>query len=158
MGLFSRKTAAPATPAGTAAATATRTDLTHLTGDYVIDPTHSEIGFSARHAMITTVRGRFTDYEGTLHLDGSTPSASTAELSIKVASIDTAQAARDEHLRNGDFFAAEEFPEIRRTNLTNGRTGRDQWVRSRRPTYCSVAGSPSPPGSWEASFRSRDTE
>ncbi|MYS20125.1 Polyisoprenoid-binding protein YceI [Streptomyces sp. DvalAA-14] len=124
MGLFSRKTAATATPAGTATtagtpagtpagtATAVRTDLTHLTGDYVIDPTHSEIGFSARHAMVTTVRGRFTAYEGRLHLDGAAPSASTAELTIKVASIDTAQAGRDEHLRNGDFFAAEEFPEI----------------------------------------------
>ncbi|MBY8880865.1 YceI family protein [Actinacidiphila acidipaludis] len=115
MGLFNRKTtaAAPATPAPAAAATATATaDLTHLTGDYVIDTTHSEIGFSARHAMVTTIRGRFTGYEGTLHLDGANPAASSAALTIQVASIDTALAARDEHLRNGDFFAADEFPEI----------------------------------------------
>lgn len=113
MGLFNRKTAAapvaPAAPAATAVATA---DLAHLTGDYAIDTTHSEIGFSARHAMVTTIRGRFTDYEGTLHLDGGDPSASTAALTVRVASIDTALAARDEHLRNGDFFAADEFPEI----------------------------------------------
>ncbi|SEN14388.1 YceI family protein [Actinacidiphila rubida] len=112
MGLFTRKTAV-ATPAAAApAAAVTAADLTHLTGDYVIDTTHSEIGFSARHAMVTTIRGRFTGYEGTLHLDGANPSASRAELTIKVASIDTALAARDEHLRNGDFFAADEFPEI----------------------------------------------
>jgi polyisoprenoid-binding protein YceI len=118
MGLFNRKTAtathaAHATHAAPAAATAVATaDLTHLTGDYVIDTTHSEIGFSARHAMVTTIRGRFTEYEGTLTLDGGNPSASSAALTIKVASIDTALSARDEHLRNGDFFAAEEFPEI----------------------------------------------
>ncbi|WP_225845775.1 YceI family protein [Streptomyces sp. HPF1205] len=112
MGLFNRKTVtSAAAPAAGATAVAT-VDLTHLTGDYVIDTTHSEIGFSARHAMVTTIRGRFTDYEGTLHLDGRDPSASTAALTIKVASIDTALAARDEHLRNGDFFSADEFPEI----------------------------------------------
>ena len=113
MGLFNRKTAVPAPAAPAAAApAATTADLTHLTGDYVIDTTHSEIGFSARHAMVTTIRGRFTGYEGTLHLDGANPAASSAELTIKVASIDTALAARDEHLRNGDSFAADEFPEI----------------------------------------------
>lgn len=116
MGLFARKStvttpAAPAAAVSGAPAVATA-DLTHLTGDYVIDTSHSEIGFSARHAMVTTIRGRFTDYEGTLTLDGADPSASRAALTIKVASIDTALGARDEHLRNGDFFAAEEFPEI----------------------------------------------
>lgn len=113
MGLFNRKTSVvtPVAPAAAPAAVATA-DLTHLTGDYTIDTTHSEIGFSARHAMVTTIRGRFTGYEGALHLDGGNPSASSAELTIQVASIDTALAARDEHLRNGDFFAADEFPEI----------------------------------------------
>ncbi|SHN29846.1 YceI family protein [Actinacidiphila paucisporea] len=116
MGLFARKSTV--TPAAAPAATASATqagataDLAHLTGDYVIDTSHSEIGFSARHAMVTTIRGRFTDYEGTLALDGADPSASSATLTIKVASVDTALGARDEHLRNGDFFAAEEFPEI----------------------------------------------
>ncbi|MEU8920707.1 YceI family protein [Kitasatospora sp. NPDC048545] len=111
MGLFNRtKTTVPATttvqaPAGP--------DLAHLTGDWAIDTTHSEIGFSVRHAMVTNVKGRFTEYDGKLHLDGSTPHNSSADLVIKVASIDTNQAQRDEHLRTGDFFAAETFPEIR---------------------------------------------
>jgi polyisoprenoid-binding protein YceI len=88
------------------------TDLAHLTGDYTIDPTHSRIGFAVRHAMVTNVRGEFTEYEGKLHLDGSEPANSTAELVIKVGSIDTKQTQRDEHLRTGDFFAAEAHPEI----------------------------------------------
>ncbi|MEV4557124.1 YceI family protein [Kitasatospora sp. NPDC049285] len=87
-------------------------DLAHLTGDYAIDAAHSKIGFAVRHAMVTNVRGEFTEYEGKLHLDGSNPAASTAELVIKVASVNTNQAQRDEHLRTGDFFEAETYPEI----------------------------------------------
>ncbi|MCG6500517.1 YceI family protein, partial [Kitasatospora sp. A2-31] len=88
-------------------------DLSHLSGDWVIDTTHSEVGFSVRHAMVTNVKGRFTEYDGKLSLDGAEPGNSSAELVIKVASIDTNQAQRDEHLRTGDFFAAETYPEIR---------------------------------------------
>ncbi|WP_377274389.1 YceI family protein [Peterkaempfera sp. SMS 1(5)a] len=110
MGLFNRnKTEEAATPTATAA---TGADLSALTGDYTIDNTHSSIGFTVRHAMVTTVRGEFAEYEGKLHLDGTDPSRSTAELSIKVASIDTNQQQRDEHLRTGDFFEAETYPEI----------------------------------------------
>ncbi|MDH6704844.1 polyisoprenoid-binding protein YceI [Kitasatospora sp. MAA19] len=110
MGLFNRtKTATPAT----AVATPAGPDLAHLTGDWAIDTTHSEVAFSVRHAMVTNVKGRFTEYDGKLHLDGTTPGNSSADLVIKVASIDTNQAQRDEHLRTGDFFAAEAYPEIR---------------------------------------------
>ncbi|MCQ4041381.1 YceI family protein [Streptantibioticus rubrisoli] len=108
MGLFSRKS-----DTATITATApTAQDLSHLTGAYTIDPAHSEIGFAVRHAMVTTVRGQFSEYEGKLHLDGSDPSRSTAEVVIKVASIDTGQEQRDGHLRTGDFFEAETYPEI----------------------------------------------
>ncbi|MGW7003230.1 YceI family protein [Streptomyces sp. NPDC054933] len=108
MGLFSRK---PDTNAEAAPAPATE-GLSHLTGTYAIDPTHSEIGFAVRHAMVTTVRGQFSEHEGKLYLDGSDPSRSTAEVVIKVASIDTNQEQRDGHLRTGDFFDAETYPEI----------------------------------------------
>jgi polyisoprenoid-binding protein YceI len=96
----------------TATATLDGPDLSHLTGTYTIDPTHSEIGFSVRHAMVTTVRGQFAEYDGKLQLDGANPAASTAEVTIKVVSIDTNQEQRDGHLRTGDFFDAEAHPEI----------------------------------------------
>ncbi len=86
--------------------------LNSLTGDYAIDPTHSRIGFVARHAMVTKVRGAFNEFEGTAHLDGSDPSRSSARLLIQAASIDTRNAQRDEHLRSNDFLAMEEFPQI----------------------------------------------
>jgi polyisoprenoid-binding protein YceI len=83
-----------------------------LSGDFVIDPTHSSIGFTARHAMVTKVRGTFEEFEGTAHLDAEDPAASTAEVTIQVASINTRQAQRDEHLRNNDFFDAPTYPTI----------------------------------------------
>ncbi|MET8546202.1 YceI family protein [Kitasatospora sp. NPDC004799] len=111
MGLFNRTKTVTA-PAATAVQTPAGPDLAHLTGDWTIDSTHSEIGFSVRHAMVTNVKGRFTEYDGKLHLDGTHPGNSSAELVIKVASVDTNQAQRDEHLRTGDFFAVESHPEI----------------------------------------------
>ncbi|WP_329581239.1 YceI family protein [Kitasatospora sp. NBC_01250] len=110
MGLFNRKSDTVET---TALATATAgPDLSHLTGDYTIDTTHSRVGFQVRHAMVTNVRGEFADYQGTLRLDGADPAASSAELVIKVASISTGNEQRDGHLRTGDFFAVETHPEI----------------------------------------------
>ncbi|MEV6680381.1 YceI family protein [Streptomyces erythrochromogenes] len=107
MGLFNRRT-----PENTAAVATLEVDpaLAALTGDYVIDPAHSSIGFTVRHAMVTNVRGSFADHEGTLHLDGSDPARSTASIDVKIASVDTGIADRDGHLRSGDFFDAETFP------------------------------------------------
>ncbi|WP_327121965.1 YceI family protein [Streptomyces sp. NBC_01341] len=129
MGLFNRKSASASASVSTAVAGGTAVEsgssLSHLTGDYVIDSTHSEIGFSLKYAKVTTMRGRFTEYDGRLRLDGSTPSASTAEVVIKVASIDTALAGRDEHLLNGDFFAVEEFPEMTYRSTSAERVDED---------------------------------
>ena len=83
-----------------------------LTGKYVLDPSHSRIGFVARHAMITKVRGSFDEFEGSGYLDTETPTNSRLELTIKAASIDTRNAQRDEHLRSNDFLAMAEYPEI----------------------------------------------
>ncbi|MEU1284792.1 YceI family protein [Kitasatospora sp. NPDC005856] len=112
MGLFNRTKTVTA-PTAAAVRTPAGPDLAHLTGDWAVDSTHSEIGFSVRHAMVTNVKGRFTEYDGKLHLDGTHPGNSSAELVIKVASVDTNQAQRDEHLRTGDFFAVDTHPEIR---------------------------------------------
>ncbi|MEU9057516.1 YceI family protein [Streptomyces sp. NPDC048430] len=86
--------------------------LADLTGTYVLDPAHTRIGFVARHAMITKVRGSFHDFEGTLRLDGSDPSRSSASVSIKTDSIDTGNADRDGHLRTNDFLDAPTHPTI----------------------------------------------
>ncbi|MFF3772607.1 YceI family protein [Streptomyces sp. NPDC002232] len=86
--------------------------LAELTGDYVLDPAHTRIGFVARHAMVTKVRGAFHQFEGTAHLDGGDPSRSTGQLVIKTGSIDTGVEQRDEHLRTNDFLDAPNFPDI----------------------------------------------
>jgi polyisoprenoid-binding protein YceI len=100
--------------------TTTTTDYTRLTGDYVIDPAHSRIGFVARHAMITKVRGSFNEFTGKAHLDGTDPAKSTTEITINVASIDTRNGDRDGHLRSNDFLAIDQYPQItfRSTNIT----------------------------------------
>ena len=92
--------------------TASAPPLTELTGTWTLDPAHTRIGFVARHAMVTKVRGSFNEFEGTAVLDGANPANSHAEVTIKAASIDTRNAQRDEHLRSNDFLAMQEHPEI----------------------------------------------
>lgn len=91
----------------------TSTVPTTLTGTYKIDPAHSRIGFSARHAMVTKVRGAFNEYEGEGYFDVENPSQSHLEITIKTDSIDTRNADRDAHLKSNDFFDMENYPEIR---------------------------------------------
>jgi polyisoprenoid-binding protein YceI len=101
--------------------------IADLTGDYVIDPAHTRIGFVARHAMVTKVRGSFTEVEGKVHLDEQTPAQSRAQLVIKTHSIDTGNAERDTHLRSNDFFAMDEFPEITFTSTSAEKVGDDRF-------------------------------
>ncbi|MEV2252654.1 YceI family protein [Streptomyces sp. NPDC050147] len=116
MGLFGRKNetaTSPAIPSATGTVAApVNPELAALTGEYAIDPSHTSIGFVARHAMVTNVKGSFTDVAGTLHLDGTDPSRSTASIDIKMESIDTGSADRDGHLKSADFFKTDEFPEM----------------------------------------------
>ncbi|WP_330298755.1 YceI family protein [Streptomyces sp. NBC_00503] len=123
MGLFTRR------PQTTATAATLEVDpaLAKLTGDYVIDPAHTSIGFTVRHAMVTNVRGTFSDHEGTLHLDGSDPARSTAVIDVKIASVDTGIADRDGHLRSGDFFDAETFPLMTFRSTSAAQTGGDTY-------------------------------
>jgi polyisoprenoid-binding protein YceI len=88
------------------------TDIPDLTGDYELDPAHTRLGFVARHAMVTKVRGSFTAFTGKVHLDSADPTQSRAEVSIDVASINTNQEQRDGHLRTNDFFDADTYPQI----------------------------------------------
>ncbi|MEJ1087471.1 YceI family protein [Microbacterium sp. Mu-80] len=87
-------------------------DHEKVNGDWEFDPAHTRIGFSAKHAMVTTVRGAFNDVTGHLHVDTEKPENSWAKVTMNVTSIDTRNAQRDEHLRSADFFDAEKWPEI----------------------------------------------
>jgi polyisoprenoid-binding protein YceI len=107
--------------------TTTTTTLQDLTGDYTLDVTHSRLGFVARHAMVTKVRGAFTDFEGTAHLDFAVPTASSAQITIQVASITTGQNQRDEHLRNNDFFDAPTYPTITFASTKVEKAGEDTY-------------------------------
>jgi len=81
-------------------------------GTYALDPSHSRIGFVARHAMVTKVRGSFNDFEGSGSFDAEDPTKSRLQLTIQAASIDTRNADRDGHLRSNDFFDMDTFPQI----------------------------------------------
>ena len=89
----------------------TTTALSELTGDYILDPAGTRIGFVARQAIFTTVRGQFTEIAGSAHLDGDDPSKSSARLTIQAASIRTASARRDDHLRRA-FLDTPDHPAI----------------------------------------------
>lgn len=91
---------------------ATDTVPATLTGSYTIDPSHSRIGFVARHAMVTKVRGSFNEFEGNGYFDPESPSNMTIELTIQASSIDTRNEDRDGHLRSNDFFDMETHPQI----------------------------------------------
>lgn len=97
------------TPVSTSGAIPTA--LTQLAGTWTLDPTHTRIGFVARHAMVTKVRGSFNDFEGSVVV-GENFADSEVKVTIKVASIDTRNEQRDGHLRTNDFLSVEEYPEI----------------------------------------------
>lgn len=99
--------------------------IADLTGGYAIDTTHTRLGFTARHAMVTKVRGEFADLEGSADLDAVNPEKSTAKVVFQIASISTGQAQRDEHLRNNDFFDAAAFPTGEFNSTSVSKTGPD---------------------------------
>ncbi len=90
-----------------------------LDGTYTIDPTHSRVGFSARHAMVTKVRGAFNEVEGSA-TTGPDLQGAQVQVTMKADSIDTRQADRDGHLKSADFFDVETYPALtfRSTEVT----------------------------------------
>jgi len=95
-----------------------------------IDPAHSTIAFKVGHFLGTT-KGKFTKFNGTIEVNREHPEESSVTVAIQVASIDTAMAKRDEHLRGEDFFNVQKFPEI---------TFRSRHVKKTGPSGGEIAG------------------
>jgi polyisoprenoid-binding protein YceI len=92
-------------------------------GTFDLDPAHTRVGFSARHMMVSKVRGQFAEFTGSITI-ADEPLASTAEAVIKTASIDTRSADRDKHLTSADFLDVEHYPEMTfRTTRVTARDG-----------------------------------
>ncbi len=108
----------------TATATATATTGVRT---YAIDKTHSEAAFQVRH-LLSKVRGRFADFDGTIEFDAEDPTKSSVRLVIQAASIDTNTPDRDAHLRSDDFFAVETFPTIDFESTAITASGDDRFV------------------------------
>src|ERR1700687_1551696 len=81
-------------------------------GTWSVDPAHSKVGFAVKHMGIATVRGEFTEFEGTLEV-GEDIATAKAYGTVKVQSVDTNEPQRDDHLRSPDFFDAQQHPELR---------------------------------------------
>lgn len=102
---------------------AATTAISDITGDYTIDPAHTRLGFVARHAMVTKVRGQFHEFTGTAHVDTANPAASKVDLTIAAASVSTGNADRDGHLQSADFFGSAENPQITFSSTNVERDG-----------------------------------
>ena len=92
-----------------------------------IDNAHTQVNFSAKHMMVTNVRGTFHDVDGTIELDETDPTQSRAVFRVAAASVDTNFGARDTHLRSGDFFDAEHYPNITFVSTDIDRVGDDHY-------------------------------
>jgi polyisoprenoid-binding protein YceI len=94
----------------TVADTGTATGIPgYVAGTWAIDPVHSEVGFAARHMMVSKVRGKFRTFSGQI-VTGADPLDSSVTAEIDLASIDTGHDQRDGHIRSADFFDVENYP------------------------------------------------
>ncbi|MCC7052630.1 MAG: YceI family protein [Gemmatimonadaceae bacterium] len=147
---FAVRTATPVSAAGTTA-------FAPVT--FTIDAAHSNVVFKVRHLGLSTVTGRFGSFEGSFQLDPATGAASSASLSINVASVSTDNERRDGHLKSPDFFAADSFPKITFTSTSIQKVGAKYKVNGNltmrgvtRPVTldAEVAGTRSTPQGWLA--------
>ncbi len=94
---------------------------------WVLDPTHSELQFKIKHLMISTVTGQFNKFSGTIETDGDDFTTAKAHFQAEVNSISTNNEQRDAHLRTGDFFDAEKYPDVLFDGERLEKTGEDEY-------------------------------
>ena len=104
------------------------TDLAATTGTWEIDTTHSTIGFVARHAMVAKVRGGFSEFTGTMTLDGADPAKSSAQLTIVASSFSSNSDEPDTHVKSADFLDVEQFPTLTFTSTAVTAKGDDEFI------------------------------
>lgn len=92
-----------------------------------LDPNHVHVDFSAKHMMVATVKGTFSDVEATVDIDEEHPEASSVSAVIRTASLTTGNDDRDTHLRSGDFLDVERYPEMRFLSTSVRKTGDDEF-------------------------------
>ena len=109
---------------------------------YSIDKAHSEVTFQVRH-LLTRVRGRFSDFDGTIEYDEENPEHSLVNMAVRAASIDTNERDRDAHLRSADFFDVENNPVLTFRNTSIQRTAANEFVVTGDLTIHGVTGSAS---------------
>jgi|HubBroStandDraft_1064217.scaffolds.fasta_scaffold395771_1 polyisoprenoid-binding protein YceI len=108
----------------TESSVASQTTLPVPAGTWKVDPVHSSVEFQVKHLGIATVKGHFNEFEGTLEVG---PEGAVAHGTVKTASVDTREPARDEHLRSADFFEADTYPEIAFRSTAIRPTGEDEF-------------------------------
>ena len=129
-------------------------DLSTIAGTWGIDPTHTTLGFSARHAMVAKVHGKFTEFEGSFTIDGTDITKSKAELTMQVASIDSGNAERDGHLKSADFFDADNNKTITFVSTSVAQKSDDTFVVTGDLTISGTT--KSVPVTWELIGTSQD--
>ncbi len=105
-------------------ATGQATETSLPTGTWKVDPVHSSVEFQVKHLGIATVKGQFNEFEGALEIG---PTGAQAYGTVKTASVNTREPARDDHLRSADFFEADTYPEIAFSSTAIRSTGEDEF-------------------------------
>ena len=98
-----------------------------MTQTFSLDRNHTRLEFSAKHMMVTTVRGSFEDFAGTVELDGDDPTSARGSVTVQTASLWTGVEMRDNHLRSDDFFGVEKYPEMTFRSTAVEQTGENSY-------------------------------
>ncbi|MCW1361000.1 YceI family protein [Campylobacter sp. US33a] len=110
-----------------------------LAKEYTLDKTHTDVGFKIKHLQISNVKGNFKDYDAVIDYDPATSEFKKLEATIKVASVDTDNKTRDNHLQQNDFFKAKQYPDMTFVMKKYEKTSNDEGKMSGTLTIAGVS-------------------